>query len=68
MKVQTTRFGAVDIAEDRVITFPKGLLGFQQFKKYCLLRPNDDACLTLPVNGDMAREVHCREMPLPVGF
>jgi len=44
MEVQTTRFGSVQIAEDRVIQFPKGLLGFQQYKRYCLLRPNDDAC------------------------
>ncbi|HVZ94270.1 MAG TPA: flagellar assembly protein FliW [Phycisphaerales bacterium] len=44
MEVRTTRFGSVEIAEDRVITFPKGLLGFQQLKRYCLLQPNDDAC------------------------
>jgi len=44
MEVRTTRFGTVDVAEDRVITFPKGLLGFQQYKKYCLLQPSDDAC------------------------
>ena len=28
MDVRTTRFGVIQIAEDRVITFPKGLLGF----------------------------------------
>ncbi len=44
MNVQTSRFGQVEIAEDRVVTFPKGLLGFQEQKRYCLLRPNDDAC------------------------
>lgn len=44
MEVVTTRFGTVDIAEDRVITFPRGLLGFQQQQRYCLLQPNDDAC------------------------
>lgn len=44
MEVQTSRFGKVSIAEDRVITFPKGLLGFQQYMKYCLLQPNEDAC------------------------
>lgn len=44
MEVRTSRFGTVEIAEDRVITFPKGLLGFQQLKRYCLLQPNDDAC------------------------
>jgi len=44
MEVQTTRFGNLDIAEDRVITFPKGLLGFASYTRYCLLQPNDDAC------------------------
>jgi flagellar assembly factor FliW len=44
MEVQTTRFGTVEITEDRVITFPKGLLGFQDYKRYTLLRPNDEAC------------------------
>jgi len=44
MIVRTTRFGDVDIAEDRVITFPKGLLGFADNKRYCLFEPNEDAC------------------------
>lgn len=43
MEVATTRFGTVEIAEDRVITFPRGLLGFQQQRRYCLLQPNDDS-------------------------
>lgn len=43
MEVRTTRFGTVDIAEDRVLEFPKGLLGFSSHRKYCLLQPNDDA-------------------------
>ena len=44
MEVRTTRFGVIDIAEDRVITFPKGLLGFPQHHRFCLLEPGDDAC------------------------
>lgn len=44
MIVRTTRFGDVEIAEDRVITFSKGLLGFSGSKKYCLLEPAEDAC------------------------
>lgn len=43
MEVQTTRFGTITIAEDRVVTFPKGLLGFAHCKRFCLLQPNDDA-------------------------
>lgn len=44
MNVRTTRFGVVDIAEDRVITFHKGLLGFSSYTKFCLLEPGSDAC------------------------
>ena len=44
MDVRTTRFGVISIAEDRVITFPKGLLGFPQSHRFCLLEPGDDAC------------------------
>ena len=44
MEVRTTRFGVIDIAEDRVITFPDGLLGFADRTQFCLLQPGDDAC------------------------
>ena len=44
MEVRTSRFGVIDIAEDRVITFAKGLLGFPQHSRFCLLEPGDDAC------------------------
>jgi flagellar assembly factor FliW len=44
MEVPTTRFGMIDVAEDRIITFDKGLLGFPGRTKFCLLEPGDDAC------------------------
>lgn len=43
MHVRTTRFGTVEIAEDRVITFPKGLLGFSDQRRFCLLEPAEDS-------------------------
>ncbi len=43
MEVRTTRFGVIDIAEDRVITFDKGILGFPDKSRYCLLEPGEDA-------------------------
>ena len=33
MLVNTKFFGEVDIADDKVITLPQGLLGFEDFKK-----------------------------------
>jgi len=44
MEVKTTRFGVVQIADERVIHFPKGLLGFTGQTRFCLLEPGDDAC------------------------
>lgn len=44
MEIRTSRFGTVQVEEDRLITFPRGLLGFSHAHKFCLLRPNDDAC------------------------
>lgn len=43
MEVQTTRFGLVEIAEDRVIRFTKGLLGFPGKEQFCLLQPGEEA-------------------------
>ena len=42
MNVQTTRFGAVEVNEERIITFPAGLLGFSSFKRFALLQPDDE--------------------------
>lgn len=44
MDVRTTRFGTVTIADDRVINFPKGLLGFSRQTRFCLLEPGEDSC------------------------
>ncbi|HZW07353.1 MAG TPA: flagellar assembly protein FliW [Phycisphaerales bacterium] len=44
MHVSTTRFGCFDVADDRVIEFPRGLLGFPTQRRFVLLEPGDDAC------------------------
>src|SRR5215831_15922866 len=44
MEVKQTRFGVVENADDRVIHFPKGLLGFTTQTRFCLLEPGEDAC------------------------
>lgn len=41
MKLETTRFGDVEIEKDRVISFPSGLLGFSSFTKFVLLQPDE---------------------------
>ncbi|MGE0763548.1 MAG: flagellar assembly protein FliW, partial [Bdellovibrionales bacterium] len=43
MKVQTSRFGVVEIGNDDLIEFPEGLLGFNHLRKFVLLDdPTDD--------------------------
>ncbi len=42
MVVKTTRFGDVQVEEDRIISFPKGLLGFPRYKHYVLIDPTED--------------------------
>ena len=42
MNVNTARFGNVVVDDDRVITFPHGLLGFAGFTRYALLQPDEE--------------------------
>ena len=37
MVIKTKCFGEIDIAEEKVITFDQGLLGFEEYKQYTIL-------------------------------
>lgn len=37
LKVETTRFGTLEVSEDKVIYFPKGIFGFPQLTRYIYL-------------------------------
>ena len=37
MLVQSTRFGEMDVAEEQIMDFPEGLLGFPDEKKFALM-------------------------------
>lgn len=37
MRVQTRCFGEIDLADEKVITFEQGMLGFEQYKRYAIL-------------------------------
>lgn len=43
MTVNTSRFGPVEVDDSRVITFPKGILGFPKYTKYVLIQPGADS-------------------------
>ena len=45
MHVNTSRFGGIEIGEEDVITFPEGIIGFSDCKRYSLVVPEDGAPL-----------------------
>ncbi len=36
MRIDTTRFGTIDVEPDKIITFPQGILGFPESKRFIL--------------------------------
>lgn len=42
MKVETTRFGQIEVDENRLINFPDGLLGFPENYCFALVQTNDE--------------------------
>jgi flagellar assembly factor FliW len=42
MEIQTTRFGTVNVDDDRIMTFPNGLLGFPSFTRFALIRAGQE--------------------------
>jgi len=43
MLIQTTRFGPQEVDETRIITFPKGLLGFPKYQRYVLMEAGEES-------------------------
>ena len=43
MKITTQRFGDLMIPEEKIITMPKPVLGFEHLKRYCLIEREDTA-------------------------
>ena len=40
MEIQSTRFGCLGVDDDRIMTFPNGLLGFPNQVRYALIQTN----------------------------
>lgn len=45
MKVNTTRFGELQVNKEDVINFPEGLLGFESLKKFFVVDPGDSTLI-----------------------
>lgn len=42
MEIQTTRFGLMTVDEDRVMTFPNGMLGFPGHTRFALIQTSQE--------------------------
>lgn len=42
MEIETSRFGRLTLDDERVMTFPKGLLGFPEYTRYALIQTSDE--------------------------
>ena len=42
MDIETTRFGSLSVEEERVITFPTGLLGFPEHTRFALIQTGEE--------------------------
>ena len=45
MKIYTTQFGEIEINEETIITFPNGILGFPNYKKYAIIDVDENSPL-----------------------
>lgn len=43
MKINSSRFGEIEVDGQRVMTFPKGLLGFPDYQQYVLIEAGQDS-------------------------
>ena len=42
MKFDTTRFGTIDIPEEKMITMSRGVLGFPEKRRFCIIQHKKD--------------------------
>lgn len=42
MNIDTPHSGSIEVAPDRIIEFPNGLAGFEQFRRYSLFHPETE--------------------------
>ena len=43
-EIQTSRFGRINVDTDRIISFPRGLLGFPSFHRFALIQTGEESC------------------------
>jgi len=53
MVIETPRFGRLEVPEEKVYSFPEGLLGFRDFKRYFFHEPSPGAVLVWMQSVDL---------------
>src|ERR1700692_721586 len=43
--MKTGRFGQLTVGDDEMVLIPQGILGFPEYKKFCLVDPGDDTLI-----------------------
>ena len=51
MKAKTRLFGDIDIADDKIITMDKGMIGFPQLNHFALIFDEEKECVRPPLCG-----------------
>src|SRR5690242_15776517 len=54
MLIQTSRFGPVEVDADRMLRFPRGILGFPKHQNYVLIQPEYDSTFYWLQSADTA--------------
>lgn len=44
MIIETSRFGPLEVDEQRLISFPRGILGFPDQQRYALIQTSENSC------------------------
>lgn len=69
MQIESPRFGTLAVEPSRIIEFPRGLIGFEQCKRYSLFHPEGDkpSYFILQSIDDPAIAFHIVD-PVQLGF
>ncbi len=54
MHIDSPRFGRIEFSQNRLVTFPEGMLGFRDYKRYVFHQPVPQSTLVLMQSADVA--------------
>lgn len=43
MRINTSRFGEIEVENDSIVTMPRGMLGFSEIKRYVLVKHDENS-------------------------